>query len=239
MKEFQNKTILMALIFVAICFGMYKFYQAHQEFQMVNLEKAESERIAQEKITALKEKLAEEEIKNAFLEKEKPDPFEIAKRFNKEYDTRKKVLELSDDIKGVYVTKHIANAGFQDLYAGKVLQDIKKLVKETELNAVVIDVKEVDGFQLSDSLQELINELHKENVWVIARFTAFRDSALVKQRPELYLKKENGNLWQDEKGYYWLDPASSQVQKYLLDLCYQVIDFGFDEIQFDYVRFPA
>lgn len=45
-------------------------------------------------------------------------------------------------------------------------------------------------------------------------------------------------MWRDEKGYYWLDPASFQAQKYILDLALETIDFGFDEIQFDYVRFP-
>ncbi len=233
------KIILIWVAFIAIGLGGYKFYQLTQELQIVKQEKAKSEKIAQQKITALKEKLADKAMQNAFLKKEKPSPAEIAKRYNKEYIVRKKVLQLSDNIKGVYITKHIANADSQDLYAQKVLEDIKKLLKETELNAVVIDVKEADGFQLSDSLKRLIDEFHKDNIWVIARFVAFRDSSLIEEKPQLYLKKENGDLWQDEKGYFWLDPASSQVQKYLLDLCYKVIDFGFDEIQFDYVRFPA
>ncbi|MCK4781431.1 family 10 glycosylhydrolase [Candidatus Parcubacteria bacterium] len=238
--KLKYQIIPITLIFIGVLlFGGYKFYQINQNLEVLKLEKIRQEKIAEEKITALKEKLAEQEIQNAFLEKEKPDPIEIAKRFNKEYAARKKVLELSNNTKGVYMTKLIANSRPQDLTARKILQDIKKLLDETELNAVVIDVKEVDGFELSDSLKKLIKELHKKDIWVIARFVAFRDSALIKERPELYLKKQDGALWQDEKGYFWLDPASSQVQKYLLDLCYEVIDFEFDEIQFDYIRFPA
>jgi len=80
--------------------------------------------------------------------------------------------------------------------------------------------------------------LHQEGVWVIARLVAFRDSSLVEERPDLYIKNQEGDLWEDEKGYHWFDPASSQVQKYLIGLCYEIIDFGFDEIQLDYIRFP-
>ena len=238
-----SKIILLALIFTGISLAGFEFYQINQELRIVKLEKTENDaslKIAEEKIKNLKEKLAEEAIESKEpIEKTEFNPVETAKKFNKEYDTRKKALELSSNVKGVYVTKLIANARPQDLYARKILQDIKKLIDETELNAVVIDVKEVDGFELSNSLQKLINELHQENIWVIARFVSFRDSSLIKEKPELYLKKKDGSLWRDEKGYYWLDPASSQVQKYLLDLSYKVIDFEFDELQFDYTRFPT
>ncbi|MCK4474134.1 hypothetical protein KAU40_02630 [Candidatus Parcubacteria bacterium] len=227
------KIILPVFIFIGIFLSGSEFYQINQELRIVKLEN-------EEKIKNLKEKLAEEEIKSKEpVGKTELNPVEIAKKFNEEYSARKKVLELSSNVKGVYITKFIANAGIQDLYAKKVLEDIKNLIYETELNAVVIDVKEVDGFELSSSLRKLIDELHQENIWVIARFVAFRDSSLINERPELYLKNKDNGLWRDEKGYYWLDPASSQVQKYLLDLCYKVIDFEFDEIQFDYVRFSV
>ena len=234
------KIILPAFIFIGFFFVGYEFYQINQELRILKLEKTEIEKIVEEKIKNLKEKLAEEEIKSKEpVGKTELNPVEIAKKFNEEYSIRKRVLELSSNVKGVYITKLIANAGTQDLNAKKVLEDIKTFIYETELNAVVIDVKEVDGFELSNSLRKLIDELHQENIWVIARFVAFRDSYLIKERPELYLKNKDNGLWRDETGYYWLDPASSQVQKYLLDLCYKVIDFEFDEIQFDYVRFPV
>ena len=228
------------LVFVGISLGGCEFYKINQIFQANKLEKIENQKFAEEKIKNLKEDLAEEAIKNREpAEKAELNFVEITKKFNKEYNTRKKALELSSNVKGVYITKIIANAGPRDFVARKILQDIKNLIDETEINAVVIDVKEVDGFQLSDSLQELINDLHQENIWVIARFVSFRDSALIEEKPELYLKNKDGNLWIDENGFCWLDPASSQVQKYLIDLTYEVIDFGFDEIQFDYTRFPA
>ncbi len=235
------KIILIVFVLLGVFWTGFSFYQINQELENIKLEKAENERIFEEKIKNLKEKLAEQAIKsNQFTSgKTEYNLVEIIKNSNKEYNIRKKTLELSDNIKGVYLTKHIANAGSKDLYAGEVLKNIKKLIDETELNAVVIDVKEVDGFKLSEALQKLINELHQKDIWVIARMVAFRDSSQILERPELYLKQKDGRLWRDEKGYYWLDPASSQVQKYLIDLSYQVIDFEFDEIQFDYARFPA
>jgi hypothetical protein len=237
------KIILLEFIFIGISLAGYGFYQINQELRTAKSEKIENDaslKIAVENLKNLEEKLAEETIKSKEpVEKAELNPVEITKKFNKEYNTRKRALELSSNMKGVYITKFVANAAPQDLYAKKILQDIKKLIDATELNAVVIDVKEVDGFELSNSLRKLIDELRQKNIWVIARFVAFRDSSLIKEKPEFYLKNKDGGLWRDEKGYYWLDPASSQVQKYLLDLSYKVIDFGFDEIQFDYVRFPV
>jgi len=233
----ETKTLLGALhvIGFAIIFLVgYQFYQANQEIQTI--ERMEME-VAMKN---LQEEVAELAIKNnSIATGEEPDLDGAIKSFNEDYKIRNEVLERSSNVKGVYITKLIANANFHDLNARKVLEDIKDLLRETELNAVVIDVKETDGFELSDALQELIDELHQEDIWVIARFVAFRDSSLIEERPDLYIKNEEGNLWSDEKGYYWLDPASFQVQKYLIDLSYKVIDFGFDEIQFDYIRFPA
>ena len=221
------------LIFIGLSLLAFFIYRANQKVQIFELEKVEM-------IKNLQEELSELSIKNNTLIVEfKFDAVENVKRFNEDYKIRKDVLERSVNVKGIYVTKLIANASSKDLGARAVLDNIKDLLRETEANAVVIDVKETDGFKLSDSLLELINELHQENIWVIARLVAFRDSSLIQERPDLYIKNKKGELWGDDKGYYWLDPASSQVQKYLIDLCYEVIDFGFDEIQFDYIRFPV
>ena len=238
MKSKKETKILSGALHVigfAIIFLVgYQFYQANQEIQTI--ERRERE----EAMKNLQEEVAELAIRNNSIAMgEEFDLDSAIKDFNEDYKIRNEILERSSNVKGVYVTKLIANANSHDLNARKVLEDIKDLLRETELNAVVIDVKETDGFELSDALQELIDELHQEDIWVIARFVAFRDSSLIEERPDLYIKNKEGDLWSDEKGYYWLDPASFQVQKYLIDLSYEVIDFGFDEIQFDYIRFPA
>jgi len=227
------KKIFNLIIFIGLFLFGFLLYWVNSNFQDFELEKTEV-------IKNLQEELAESSIKNnELIAGFKLDSVENVKSFNEDHKIREDVLERSSNIKGVYITKLIANAGPQDLNARKVLDNIKNILRETDLNAVVIDVKETDGFKLSDSLLELINELHQENIWVIARFVNFRDSSLIEERPDLYIKDKEGELWGDDKGYHWLDPASSQVQEYLIDLCYEVIDFGFDEIQFDYIRFPV
>ena len=226
--------ILYVLVLIGFFLIGYQFYQADQKAQIARSKENE------EIIKNLQEELAESAIKNnSLLIGEGFDFDKAIKNFNKDYKIRNEILERSNDIKGVYITKLIANASPYDLGAMGVLENIKNLLRDTELNAVVIDVKETDGFELSNILRELIDELHQENIWVIARFVTFRDSSLIEERPDLYIKNKEGDLWSDEKGYHWLDPASFQVQKYLIDLSYEVIDFGFDEIQFDYIRFPA
>lgn len=157
--------------------------------------------------------------------------------------------ERSAEIKGVYMTEFIANS--QNPVAIRTREDIMKLLDETELNGIVIDVKEAYGPNLPSSLKKLIKELHQKDIWVIARIVVFRDGSLTEQNPELYLKiKEQSTsttsatsttseFWRDNQGAYWLDPASQEVWKYILDFSKKAIDFGFDELQFDYIRFPS
>jgi len=139
--------------------------------------------------------------------------------------------EKSSHIKGIYVGA-AANPGY-----------FKNLLDETELNAVVIDVKEASGPITYSHLKELIEELHQKDIWVIARIVVFRDSSLVDKKPEWYLKAATSTatstaLWQDEVGQYWLDPGNEEVYKYILDFSKKAIDYGFDELQFDYIRYP-
>jgi len=165
------------------------------------------------------------------------DFINLVKNFDEEgFLKKQEALEKSNNVKGVYLTAF--TAGSRHLEAERLRNDIKKLLKETELTAVVIDVKEVEGPSFSESLRLFIEELHQNNIWVIARIVAFRDFSLIKRNPEWYLKTKKGDLWQDEAGYYWLDPACPEAQNYLLEISKKAIDFSFDEIQFDYLRFP-
>ncbi len=154
--------------------------------------------------------------------------------------------ERSGQIKGLYINEFVANS--QNPVALNTRQKIKNLLAETELNGVVIDVKEAYGSNLPDSLKKLIDEFHQADIWVIARICAFRDSSLIEEKPDLYLKSilnsttssaTTTELWKDWSGRHWLDPASEEVQDYLIGFSKEVIDFGFDELQFDYIRFPS
>ncbi|MBI2042350.1 MAG: hypothetical protein HYT21_01165 [Candidatus Nealsonbacteria bacterium] len=149
--------------------------------------------------------------------------------------------ERSKHVKGIYMNEHAANS--KSANGAAIREEIAALLSQTELNAVVIDIKEADGAYLPSSLKNYINELHEKDVWVIARISAFRDSSLREQYPEWYLwsKRADNSLeiWQDAAGGHWLDPKGPGAQNYIIDFSKKAVDFGFDELQFDYIRFPS
>lgn len=149
------------------------------------------------------------------------------------------VKEKSTNIKGIY-TGAVRN-----------FESFKALLGETKLNALVIDIKEGYGTNLSPSLKNSILDLHQKDVWAIARIVLFRDSSLMEEKPEWYLASTTDatstssgqatstvSLWQDKAGQYWLDPQNPEVQDYIINFSKKAIDFGFDELQFDYIRYP-
>ncbi|MDD2656599.1 MAG: putative glycoside hydrolase, partial [Patescibacteria group bacterium] len=152
-------------------------------------------------------------------------------------------------VKGLYLTAYSAGSP-------KTMDNIISLIDSTELNAVVIDVKDYSGKVLYDSNLELVNEfalesnrlgdvkelikkLHEHDIYVIARQTVFQDPILAEKKIAWALKSKNGGLWRDNKGLAWVDPNNKDVWDYDLEIAKEVIAFGFDEINFDYVRFPT
>jgi hypothetical protein len=150
--------------------------------------------------------------------------------------------------KGIYITFQTAGS--------KRMDDLIELIKNTELNSVVIDIKDYSGripFSTEsdlikqvgsekiyiDDIKGLIDKLHKENIYVIARMAVFEDNFLPEKRPDLALKTRNGNLWRDFKGLTWFDPASQDVWDYNVAIAKEAIKVGFDEINLDYIRFPS
>ena len=153
---------------------------------------------------------------------------ELMERKKEEKVLIQEALEKSSQIKGIYVGE-----GNRPTY-------FKNFLEQTELNGLVIDVKEVQGSNLSPFLKNLVKELHQKDVWVIARIVVFRDSSLIEERPGWYLTAtSSGSLWQDRSGHYWLDPRNQEVQDYIIEFSREAIDFGFDELQFDYIRYPV
>mgnify|MGYP001583539086 CR=1 FL=1 len=145
--------------------------------------------------------------------------------------------ERSSRVKGVYMTALVASD--RGRAATKLRNNIVRLLDTTELNGVVIDVKETDGVFLPESLKEFVAELHQKDIWVIARLVVFNDTVEAKKRPEIALKRANGKLWLDQRNNAWLDPASPKAWEYVAGIAKKAIDYGFDEIQFDYIRFPS
>jgi len=131
------------------------------------------------------------------------------------------------------------------------------LATTTEINSIVIDVKDYTGTISFDSenllikgnkgtgckvsdLKDFINTLHEKGIYVIGRISSFQDIYLVKTRPELAVKKaSNEEIWKDYKGVSWLDAGSKDVWDYLVTIGRESYAIGFDELNFDYIRFPS
>lgn len=141
----------------------------------------------------------------------------------------------------------VKSANIKGIYAGSArnFESFKSLLDETELNSLVIDIKESYGANLSPSLKNSIIDLHKKDIWAIARIVLFRDSSLLGKNPSWYLTFSSTtdatttiSLWQDKAGQYWLNPQNQEVHDYLIEFSKKAIDYGFDELQFDYIRYP-
>ncbi len=147
--------------------------------------------------------------------------------------------------KGVYVS----GIGDDDVRAR-----FYQLMEDTELNAIVINVKNDDGRVFTSDvplaresgasyedfrLKDVVDDLHKRGIYVIGRFTTFRDPSLVDARPDLAVQTTSGKVWTDAKGHKWADPYNRKVWEYFGDLGAEIAASGIDEIQFDYVRFPT
>ncbi|MBX9889876.1 MAG: putative glycoside hydrolase [Amoebophilaceae bacterium] len=167
----------------------------------------------------------------------------------KAVDSHEPRLRL-DPLKVIYMTSWVA--AHQSLRA-----DIVKFIKASEINAVVIDVKDYSGtvsFDTGDpaieqlrtekirckDLQDFIQALHTHNIYVIARITVFQDPLYAIKFPsEAIQSKKHATTWQDFKGLAYIDPASKKFWKYIVCLSRACKTVGFDEINYDYIRFPT
>jgi len=153
------------------------------------------------------------------------------------------------DIRAIYLTSWSAAT------PGRLGEAIN-LIRTTDLNAIVIDVKDYTGkvaFRTSSALIEeigseeprlgdltrLVERLHQAGVYVVVRIAAFQDQHLVKVRPDLAAKDPQGKIWRDRMGLGWVDPASPEVWGYVVEVAREAAGAGADELNFDYIRFPT
>ncbi|GGA16550.1 hypothetical protein GCM10008018_71300 [Paenibacillus marchantiophytorum] len=157
-------------------------------------------------------------------------------------------LPAKQVVKGIYVSAWSA--------VGNKFEQLLTLVEQTDLNAMVIDVKNDSGQVTYPSTIPVVNEiganshviihdlkaklqrLKDKNIYSIARIVVFKDPYLGKQKSGLAMKSHSGSVWKDNKGIAWVDPYKEEVWDYNIQLAEEAAALGFDEIQFDYVRFP-
>lgn len=159
-----------------------------------------------------------------------------------------KHIPLPEEVRGIYWT--VTSAG------GARGQELLQYMKETGLNTAVIDLKLDNGALAYEPKAEfltrytadtkaindfpaLLEQLGEHNIYRIARIAVMRDTRFASEHPDHAMQRAGGSLWRDNTGSAWVDPASPLVAEYAKTLAREAYDMGFDEIQFDYVRFAS
>lgn len=156
-----------------------------------------------------------------------------------------------DTLRGLYVNRWAA--------LGDRMWKLVDVAKRTEINALVIDVKDDRGFVLYNSrvplareigadtnmpmsqkrLHALLDTLRAHHIFPIARIVVAKDPLLASRKLEWAIKRKSDlQPWLDKNGHPWLDASQRGVWTYAADLAREAYDLGFSEAQFDYVRFP-
>ena len=160
----------------------------------------------------------------------------------------KALRKLPDEVRGIHVTMALASLD------GK-LEEYLKLVDDG-MNTIELDVKDENGeIGFVTSAVPLAREvgaakpyyrpreaarlIHAKGVYLIGRVVVFEDPRLSAGRPELAVKNSDGSVWRNHAGLGWTNPYDKRVWDYNVSLAEVAARAGFDEIQFDYVRFPT
>lgn len=160
-------------------------------------------------------------------------------------------IDTPESVRAIYLSSWVGGAP-------SIRNELISFVESSDLNAVIIDIKDSTGivsFPISDdphlapyatdstrirNIQEVIAELHQKGIYVIGRLTIFQDPALAKKRPDLAFNRiDNGATWTDRKGLAFTDPKKQEVWDYTVALSEYAYNLGFDEINFDYIRYPS
>ncbi len=151
--------------------------------------------------------------------------------------------------KGIYIA-------FGLLAFGEKVETLLDMVARTELNAIVVDIKGDSGGLAYHSqnplaieigaeqkglmgVEELLGLCQEREIYTIARLVVFKDSVLAQGRADWAVKRPDGTLFADGKGSLWVDPLREEVWEYNIAIAREVAALGFDELQFDYIRFPT
>lgn len=168
------------------------------------------------------------------------------KKSNDKNTNENKVDYPKDGVKGIYVTSNSTQ--------GKKIDELVKFIKDSNLNTMVIDVKDDTGnitmklntgnkqvdkntLDIVDG-KKLLKKLHDNNIYPIARIVTFKDTKLANEHPEWTFRNSDGSVWTNGKGDSFVNPFMKEVWKYDIDVAKAAAKAGFQDIQFDYVRFP-
>ena len=211
-------------------------------------EETEAEEPEQEEEEPAEEKTAEPETPAAALNLNDSPLYSINEDTTPvfQYQSDVDIAYPEEGVKGIFVTAFSAG--------GDRMPELIDLVNNTNLNAMVIDVKEdigdimmpldVDNEIAQNHMydyvdpDELMTTMEDNEIYPIARIVVFKDSRLAMERPDLSYLNADGTVWQNSSGESFVNPFLKEVWDYNVDIAIEAAKLGFQEIQFDYVRFP-
>ena len=137
----------------------------------------------------------------------------------------------------------------------KLRRELITRINDSVINGVVVAIKEVDGKVYIPGVEkahkygaytpaiaqpeEMLNDFKEAGLYTVARVVVFKDKVLPLARPDLAVRTPAGAPWRANNGATWLDPYNREVWAYTLDVAERAARLGFDEIQFDYIRYPT
>jgi hypothetical protein len=150
-------------------------------------------------------------------------------------------------VRALYVNRFAAQST-------KRMRQLIKMADETEINALVIDMKDEFGLNFKTSnaewarnagtagtvrdLRGLLDTLRAHKILPIARLVVFKDSVTARVHPDWTMRRQDNSIWRDKQGLAWVNPYNRELWKYNIGLGEELAKMGFGEIQFDYIRFP-
>ncbi len=197
--------------------------------------------------------VSSEHTAEATVGKVLPPQTEVPKEPEVVVDNRPVVthIPLPEQVKAIYMTSCVAGT---PSFRTKLID----LIQETELNAVIIDIKDYSGtisFPAQSAswqsawqearcgtrdMPQLIELLHDHDIFVIGRITVFQDPHYAPKHPELaVLRSDKVTVWKDHKGLSFIDVAAKPYWDHIIELAVDSYNIGFDELNFDYVRYPS
>jgi len=154
-------------------------------------------------------------------------------------------------VRGIYLSYNLL------MWDTQRLVDLVDMVDRSPiLNAIVVDIKSDVGWiafvsdhpylvevgAMSEArmpLPELLRMCRERGIYSVARMVNFKDTPLIEARPELAVRHPNGEIFYDREGMAWADPMLEEVWEYNIAVTLEAIKLGFDEVQYDYLRFPS
>jgi hypothetical protein len=150
-------------------------------------------------------------------------------------------------VRALYVNRFAAQST-------KRMKQLIALADETEINALVIDMKDEFGLNFNSAnpafmknagtmgkirdVKAMLDTLHAHHILPIARMVVFKDSVTARVNPQWTIRREDNSIWRDKKGIAWVNPYHHELWDYNIGIAEELAKMGFGEVQFDYIRFP-